>query len=215
MSVFLGVVWARSIAALLLALMLLVPITSTFAKGGGKGGPVSVNGYFRSNGTYVAPHMRSAPDGNFSNNWSTVGNANPYTGEEGKKAFPTNMGSSAIGVPIGASLLGLMPADTTSSDQTNSGPSSVEGLPATLQGSSSSQSNVSTPSQPRANAASMPADAELDYTGRAWQCRRGYFQRGSECVAVALPANAELDYTGRAWQCRRGYFLRESECLPV
>lgn len=42
---------------------------------------VSVRGYFRSNGTYVAPHMRSSPDGNPYNNWSFPGNTNPYTGK--------------------------------------------------------------------------------------------------------------------------------------
>lgn len=34
-------------------------------------GDVFVQGYFRSNGTYVQPHYRSAPDGNLHNNWST------------------------------------------------------------------------------------------------------------------------------------------------
>jgi hypothetical protein len=53
---------------------------------------VSVRGYFRSNGTYVAPHMRSAPDGNFYNNWSTKGNVNPYTGEPGTKVTPPHGG---------------------------------------------------------------------------------------------------------------------------
>lgn len=47
------------------------------------GSDVSVQGYYRSDGTYVAPHMRSAPDGDPSNNWSTKGNINPYTGKEG------------------------------------------------------------------------------------------------------------------------------------
>jgi|SRR4051812_2173712 len=42
-----------------------------------------VNGYFRQNGTYVAPHMRSSPDGNPFNNYSTQGNTNPYTGVPG------------------------------------------------------------------------------------------------------------------------------------
>ena len=37
-------------------------------------------GYFRSDGTYVQGHWRSAADGNFWNNWSTWGNYNPYTG---------------------------------------------------------------------------------------------------------------------------------------
>jgi hypothetical protein len=44
-----------------------------------------VHGYTTKNGTYVAPHYRSAPDGNPYNNWSTVGNVNPYTGQVGTK----------------------------------------------------------------------------------------------------------------------------------
>ena len=46
---------------------------------------VYVHGYFRSNGTYVAPYYRSDPDGNPYNNFSTRGNVNPYTGEPGYK----------------------------------------------------------------------------------------------------------------------------------
>lgn len=46
---------------------------------------VYVNGYYRSNGTYVAPYYRSDPDGNVGNNWSTYGNINPYTGERGTR----------------------------------------------------------------------------------------------------------------------------------
>lgn len=45
---------------------------------------VHVRGHYRQDGTYVRPHYRSAPDGNFSNNWSTKGNINPYTGEHGR-----------------------------------------------------------------------------------------------------------------------------------
>lgn len=50
---------------------------------GGTVRPVAVQGYCRGNGTYVAPHYRTAPDGNPYNNWSTVGNVNPYTGKAG------------------------------------------------------------------------------------------------------------------------------------
>jgi len=42
---------------------------------------VWVNGYYRSNGTYVSGHYRSSPDGDPYNNWSFPGNTNPYTGE--------------------------------------------------------------------------------------------------------------------------------------
>lgn len=42
-----------------------------------------VNGYRRSDGTYVQPHHRSDPDGNPYNNYSHRGSVNPYTGERG------------------------------------------------------------------------------------------------------------------------------------
>lgn len=46
---------------------------------------VSVRGYTRKDGTYVAPHMRSSPNSTTSDNYSTKGNTNPYTGEPGTK----------------------------------------------------------------------------------------------------------------------------------
>lgn len=44
---------------------------------------VDVNGYYRSNGTYVAPYHRTAPNNTISDNYSTKGNVNPYTGQPG------------------------------------------------------------------------------------------------------------------------------------
>lgn len=46
---------------------------------------VDVKGYYRKDGTYVQPSHRSDPDHNKNNNWSTKGNVNPYTGDEGTK----------------------------------------------------------------------------------------------------------------------------------
>jgi hypothetical protein len=51
-------------------------------------GDVPVRGYYRNDGTYVAPHYRSDPDGDFYNNWSTYPNVNPYTGEIGTRRTP-------------------------------------------------------------------------------------------------------------------------------
>ena len=45
----------------------------------------NVDGYFKGNGTYVAPHTKTAPNSTTSDNYSTKGNYNPYTGKEGKK----------------------------------------------------------------------------------------------------------------------------------
>ncbi len=40
-----------------------------------------VKGYYKKNGTYVQPYVRSSPDGNPYNNYSYPGNTNPYTGK--------------------------------------------------------------------------------------------------------------------------------------
>lgn len=44
-----------------------------------------VNGYTRSDGTYVQGHWRSSPNGTTLDNYSTRGNVNPYTGQKGYK----------------------------------------------------------------------------------------------------------------------------------
>ena len=44
---------------------------------------VYVKGHYRSNGTWVRPHYRSNPNSIKSDNWSTQGNTNPYTGKVG------------------------------------------------------------------------------------------------------------------------------------
>lgn len=59
----------------------------------GANADVHVRGHFRSNGTYVAPHYRSNPDGSSYNNWSYSGNYNPYTGAQG---YRTSYGSADL-----------------------------------------------------------------------------------------------------------------------
>jgi hypothetical protein len=44
-----------------------------------------VKGYTKKNGTYVAPHQRTAPNKTKADNYSTKGNTNPYTGKKGTK----------------------------------------------------------------------------------------------------------------------------------
>ncbi|MEQ1843871.1 MAG: hypothetical protein ABL994_25990, partial [Verrucomicrobiales bacterium] len=57
-------------------------------------GVVHVEGYYRSDGTYVQPHMRTKADGRIDNNWSTKGNVNPYTGKVGTKSPYQSLPSS-------------------------------------------------------------------------------------------------------------------------
>lgn len=47
---------------------------------------VYVNGYTRSNGTYVEGHYRTAPNNTINDNFSTYPNVNPYTGAQGTTA---------------------------------------------------------------------------------------------------------------------------------
>lgn len=44
---------------------------------------VHVRGYYRGDGTYVQPHVRSSPNSSRLDNYSTYPNVNPYTGREG------------------------------------------------------------------------------------------------------------------------------------
>lgn len=44
-----------------------------------------VNGYVRRDGTYVAPHYRSESNNQRFDNYSSQGNFNPYTGQQGSQ----------------------------------------------------------------------------------------------------------------------------------
>lgn len=62
----------KTLAALAVAMASLPVLAQTY-----------VQPHVTKNGTYVQGHVRSAPDGNPHNNYSTSGNVNPYTGAQG------------------------------------------------------------------------------------------------------------------------------------
>jgi hypothetical protein len=80
-------------AVLVIAVAMVFPVTAS--------AQVYVQGYTKSNGTYVAPHYRSNPDGNRFDNYSTRGNVNPYSGQIGTKnpygAYGSTSGSPSYG----------------------------------------------------------------------------------------------------------------------
>ena len=62
------------------------------------------------NGTYVEGHYQSIPNSSKSDNWSTTGNVNPYTGKTGTKAddgsvSPSGSSTPAYAAPSSASRL--------------------------------------------------------------------------------------------------------------
>lgn len=57
-----------------------------------------VNGYMRSDGTYVNGYYRTSPDSTTLNNYSTQGNVNPYTVQPGTKSpYDSGYGSGGYG----------------------------------------------------------------------------------------------------------------------
>ena len=62
-------------------------LTQQAAPSSASNGVVDVDSYFRKDGTFVRGHKRTAPNGNVDDNWSTVGNVNPYTGKPGTKSW--------------------------------------------------------------------------------------------------------------------------------
>lgn len=69
----------KSITIATAVLGLLFLAGAAFAQG------VHVQGYFKKDGTYVAPHYRSAPNKTTRDNWSVKPNVNPYTGQPGTR----------------------------------------------------------------------------------------------------------------------------------
>ncbi|WP_290993258.1 hypothetical protein [Hyphomicrobium sp.] len=63
---------------MLAVLAIVVPLCAAYAD-------EYVHGYTRSNGTYVEPYYKSSPNNSTFDNFSTKGNVNPYTGQEGTK----------------------------------------------------------------------------------------------------------------------------------
>jgi len=79
---------------------------------------VSVRGYYRSNGTYVQPHQRTAPNYTRNDNYSTVGNVNPYTGKAGtvpRDGYSSTRTSSTYSTPTSYSSSSYSTPSTYSS----------------------------------------------------------------------------------------------------
>ncbi|MEN3278561.1 MAG: hypothetical protein V7631_4351 [Massilia sp.] len=211
--------------------LLLLPALA-FGYGSKGGGDVPVRGYYRSNGTYVQPHMRSAPDGNFSNNWSTVGNVNPYTGAPGTKSRPSDEYSSSTSLETTTPNSPSIPTSKADNAYERGGTTAAT---SSRTAKRRRQSNLGNPLHSKVNylgngwecqggyrqagheclAVELPKNGKLDYFGNGWECRRGYRQAGQECLAVEVPKNGKLDYFGNGWECRRGYRQAGQECLAV
>ena len=70
-------------------------------------GSVTVQGYYRSNGTYVRSHQRSCPDGIKSNNYSSMGYSSLGRGySRSRTDYSSSTYNSVYGSPYGSSGYG-------------------------------------------------------------------------------------------------------------
>lgn len=75
----------RNAISYAIALALVTPPLAVYSDVAAAGGSHSVRGHTTKKGTYVPPHRQTNPDISKTNNWSSKGNVNPYTGKPGTK----------------------------------------------------------------------------------------------------------------------------------
>ena len=61
-----------------------------------------VNGYYKKDGTYVQGYFKTSPNSTTTDNYSSQGNTNPYTGKGGSRAndYTPEAGNYGGGQPI-------------------------------------------------------------------------------------------------------------------
>ena len=97
---------------------------------------VQVSGYYKSNGTYVKPHLRTAPDSSPYNNYSYPGNYNPN-----KRKVTTGSQSSYLNNYYNNSSSGSSNSSNTYSGYNNYNNNSGSSSSSNLYNSNSSSSN--------------------------------------------------------------------------
>jgi hypothetical protein len=192
-----------------------------------------VKGYFKKDGTYVAPHYRSKPDGNPLNNYSYPGNYNPHTGEVApgnpetylqnyygdrvRQNGPTYPSSGSVYLPrqapsvnyeqqlVSAVQLALIAAGFDSG--------SVDGMYGrrTADALSRFQSSRGLPITGHIDTGT--AGALITILQSVQQQSAG--QAPTVGYRPTIPANAQLNVYGNGWTCQRGYRESNGSCVPV
>jgi hypothetical protein len=64
-------------------------------------------------------------------------------------------------------------------------------------------------------AGDIPQNAHPNIYGKGWECDRGYYKSGQNCVKVTPPQNASIDFLGHGWECDRGFKKFNNACIPM
>lgn len=186
--------------------LLVVPLVSEAR------GAVHVNGYYRSNGTYVQPHYRSAPDGNPYNNWSYPGNTNPYTGEMAG-GNPDTYLKNYYDKSSGSSYSSPSYSLPSYSDQPPS--VSVGSTHETVTGGYKSYGVLFCNIGYYENSGSCMRvpDNGLSYGGVTFYCNAGYSKSGDTCVKDIPTCMVNASYTNGGCYCNDGFSNFNNSCI--
>jgi len=142
---------------------------------------ISVKGYYRSDGTYVAPHVRSNPNGLKYDNYSWTPSQGLYNSSYGTRgsAWDTPTWITDPDYYVGKSL---------------------------YESGSSNSSGYSSGNYSANNKVTAPSNATV--YGSDWYCNTGYktvYSGGvkTSCSKVTAPSNATV--YGSDWYCNTGY----------
>ncbi len=168
---------------------------------------VSVKGYYKSNGTYVAPYVRSNPNGLKYDNYGYTPSQGLYNKTYGTKGstWDTPTWTTDPDYYTGKSLYESGQTSTSTTSTQEIIPINAK---ANTWGSWSCNSGYSKNySTSQCDKVIIPANGKLDYLGSGWTCNSGYSKNysTSQCDKVIIPANGELNYLGNGWTCNSGY----------
>lgn len=168
---------------------LLLALAATFSLSDGSvEAYVQVKGYYKSNGTYVAPHVRSNPNGLKYDNYGWTPGQGLYNETYGTRGTYWDT-----------------PTSVTDPDY-------YEGK-ALYESGSSATSKIPAPTYITPTKATVPTPANASVYGSSWYCNDGYRQVGNACQKVVAPLNATV--YGSSWYCNDGYKQVGNVCEKV
>jgi hypothetical protein len=179
---------------------------------------VSVRGYYRKDGAYVRPHVRTYPDGNPYNNYSFPGNYNPNTGRITpgnpetylRNYYNRNSSSgSSSGYSVRSRTRESVTAVQTSLKWLGYSLGTVDGIwgPRTSSALQSFQGDYGLERSGDLN--SVTIDKLIEALSEIKTSEYGYSS------TVSVPENASSNYWGTGWQCNRGFRQVGASCEPV
>lgn len=163
---------------------------------------VSVRGHTKSNGTYVAPHVRSNPNGLKYDNYSWTPSQGLYNKTYGTRGATWDTPTYITDPEY---YTGKILYENNSPGNSNVNTNNNLYIPP----------KINTPIEAPKPTVQVPANAQLNYYGNGWTCNNGYYKSGNECAKVQVPANAHLNYYGNNWDCDNGYYKSANSCFAV